>query len=50
MIEEISEGKVTIKLCNKDKKFKGSLAMYCLIGFTAGVFLAAITIVIGSFI
>ena len=35
---------------HKDKKFKGSLAMYCLIGFTAGVFLAAITIVIGSFI
>lgn len=35
---------------HKDKKFKGSLAMYCLIGFTAGVLLAAITIVIGSFI
>ena len=35
---------------HKEKKFKGSLAMYCLIGFTAGVFLAAITIVIGSFI
>ena len=35
---------------NKEKKFKGSLAMYCLIGFTAGVLLAAITIVIGSFI
>ena len=35
---------------HKEKKFKGSLAMYCLIGFTAGVLLAAITIVIGSFI
>lgn len=34
----------------KDAKFKGSLMMYCLIGFTAGVLLAAITIVIGSFI
>ena len=35
---------------NKESKFKGSLMMYCLIGFTAGVLLAAITIVIGSFI
>ena len=35
---------------NKHSKFKGSLMMYCLIGFTAGVLLAAITIVIGSFI
>ena len=35
---------------DNEKKFKGSLAMYCLIGFTAGVLLAAITIVIGSFI
>lgn len=35
---------------DNEKKFKGSLAMYCLIGFTAGVILAAITIVIGSFI
>lgn len=35
---------------DKESKFKGSLMMYCLIGFTAGVLLAAITIVIGSFI
>ena len=35
---------------DNESKFKGSLMMYCLIGFTAGVLLAAITIVIGSFI
>ena len=38
------------KKSKKESKFKGSLMMYCLIGFTAGVLLAAITIVIGSFI
>ena len=38
------------KKAKNDSKFKGSLMMYCLIGFTAGVLLAAITIVIGSFI
>lgn len=42
--------KVKKKKKDKENKFKGSLAMYCLIGFTAGVLLAAITIVIGSFI
>ena len=41
---------VKAKNKKKDGKFKGSLMMYCLIGFTAGVLLAAITIVIGSFI
>ena len=47
---EKSEEKKKAKKKDKEKKFKGSLAMYCLIGFTAGVLLAAITIVIGSFI
>ena len=37
---------VKAKNKKKDGKFKGSLMMYCLIGFTAGVLLAAITIVI----
>lgn len=45
-----NEKKEKTKKKKKEKKFKGSLAMYCLIGFTAGVLLAAITIVIGSFI
>lgn len=50
--EIIPDKKPKIKKKKKDKenKFKGSLMMYCLIGFTAGVLLAAITIVIGSFI
>lgn len=47
---EKSKEKKKTKKNDKEKKFKGSLAMYCLIGFTAGVLLAAITIVIGSFI
>lgn len=48
----VEPNKVKKKTKKKDKesKFKGSLMMYCLIGFTAGVLLAAITIVIGSFI
>ncbi len=48
---ENKEGSVKKKKkAKKESKFKGSLMMYCLIGFTAGVLLAAITIVIGSFI
>ena len=51
-VEAIVPNKPIIKdnIKKKDGKFKGSLMMYCLIGFTAGVLLAAITIVIGSFI
>ena len=50
--KSIKKPKVKKKNKKKDKesKFKGSLMMYCLIGFTAGVLLAAITIVIGSII
>ena len=44
-----------IETDNKEKKikkhtFKNSIWMYCLIGFTVGVLLAAITIIIGSFV
>ena len=47
------EEKQTIKTTKEKKqntKFKDSIFMYCIIGFTAGVILAAITIVIGSFV
>lgn len=37
-------------LPKEKKNFKDSFLMYCLIGFSAGVVLAAITIVIGSFV
>lgn len=47
------EEKQTIKTTKEKKqntKFKDSIFMYCITGFTAGVILAAITIVIGSFV
>lgn len=47
---DIKEKKSKTKKKKKKDGFKGSLLMYCLIGFTAGVLLAAITIVIGSII
>lgn len=49
-VDEPKKVKKKGKKKDKESKFKGSLMMYCLIGFTAGVLLAAITIVIGSFI
>lgn len=50
LIDNKSKEYKKIKKNDSDTKFKGSLMMYCMIGFTAGVLLAAITIVIGSFI
>lgn len=52
-INNIKDKKEPIKplpVKHHDKKFKDSIFMYCIIGFTAGVILAAITIVIGSFV
>lgn len=51
-INNIKDKKESIKplpVKHHDNKFKDSIFMYCIIGFTAGVILAAITIVIGSF-
>lgn len=51
-IDNIKDKKEPIKplpVKHHDNKFKDSIFTYCIIGFTAGVILAAITIVIGSF-
>ena len=50
--DTLKDNKKKNKKKSKDKKhgFKNSIWMYCLIGFTVGVLLAAITIIIGTIV